>query len=296
MTSQLISLVFLLLPLTCSSFLLPPASSGGCCCSAPAASPSACGSSCGGSFGGSNYYSSIPSSGYASASASYAQPQVPSYVSAGPVQASYVQSQPAPSYQPIPSYVPQPSPKTYQSAPQPSYQPAPQPNYQPAPVAQPSSSYTDPIPPPPANYEQVLPSTIQRESQYAEGGPERVAASSLTQKVEDEEAAAKAELSAVVANATLASEPSPPIDISLLQLTNDTECNSEELREIIKENTSEDLNTSKRLIQVAAEQKFGGRFDVICAASDFSYLSNTELWCQHTVDPISVSCYVYRQL
>lgn len=39
----------------------------------------------------------------------------------------------------------------------------------------------------------------------------------------------------------------------------------------------EDLNTSKRVIQLAAEKKFGGRFDVVCSANDFSYVTNTEI-------------------
>lgn len=57
---------------------------------------------------------------------------------------------------------------------------------------------------------------------------------------------------------------------------------------------SDNLNASKRLIQLASEEKFGGRFDVICSTNDFSYVTNTELYCQHTTR--HVSCYAYRQL
>jgi len=56
----------------------------------------------------------------------------------------------------------------------------------------------------------------------------------------------------------------------------------------------EDLNTSKRVIQLAAEKKFGGRFDVVCSANDFSYVTNTEIYCQESSK--GVSCYAYRQL
>ena len=90
------------------------------------------------------------------------------------------------------------------------------------------------------------------------------------------------------------SESNDPLPVSKLKLTNDTECNSEELRAIITENLDDDLNSSKRLIQLAAEAKFGGRFDVICSSNDFSYVTNTELYCQETKQ--SVSCYAYRQL
>ncbi|VDO46307.1 unnamed protein product, partial [Haemonchus placei] len=60
------------------------------------------------------------------------------------------------------------------------------------------------------------------------------------------------------------------------------------------QNIDENLNSSKRLIQLAAEAQFGGRFDVICANGDFSYVTNTELFCQETKG--DVSCYTYRQL
>uniref|UniRef100_A0A914RRI0 Ground-like domain-containing protein n=1 Tax=Parascaris equorum TaxID=6256 RepID=A0A914RRI0_PAREQ len=49
-------------------------------------------------------------------------------------------------------------------------------------------------------------------------------------------------------------------------------------------NIDGNLNTSKRLIQLAAEAQFGGQFDVICASNDFSYLpplilkKKKELW------------------
>lgn len=85
-----------------------------------------------------------------------------------------------------------------------------------------------------------------------------------------------------------------PVDINLLKLTNDTECNNEELRTIIKKNLPYELNITKRQIQLQAEARFGGRFDVICSHHDFSYITNTELWCQETQE--GKSCYAYRQL
>ncbi|KAK6757788.1 hypothetical protein RB195_015544 [Necator americanus] len=84
------------------------------------------------------------------------------------------------------------------------------------------------------------------------------------------------------------------VDISNLKLTDDPLCNSEDLRKLMLDNIDDNLNSSKRLIQLAAEAQFGGRFDVICANGDFSYVTNTELFCQETKGDIS--CYTYRQL
>lgn len=84
------------------------------------------------------------------------------------------------------------------------------------------------------------------------------------------------------------------VDISELHLTDDPLCNSDDLRKVVIDNIDDQLNSSKRMIQLAAEAQFGGRFDVICANGDFSYVTNTELYCQETKGDIS--CYTYRQL
>ncbi|GMT10540.1 hypothetical protein PFISCL1PPCAC_1837, partial [Pristionchus fissidentatus] len=85
-----------------------------------------------------------------------------------------------------------------------------------------------------------------------------------------------------------------PVDVSTLKLTDDPLCNSEDLRALMLENIDDNLNSSKRLIQLAAEAQYGGRFDVICANGDFSYVTNTELFCQESKG--DVSCYTYRQM
>jgi len=289
-----------------TGFLFPSSGGGGGCCApscAPACSPvSSCGGGCSGGFSGysgngysGNGYSGggYSGGGYSGGSSyeSYAQPQIQSSYAVAAPQPTYI-SAPQASYS-IPSsggYA-----KSSYSAPSApisqSYNAAPSPSYSaPASYAPRASSYSSgaPIPPPPAD------TSSQQVSPASESYAGRAASGSKLQAVEEEEA--KAELSDVAStlNSTLASEPSPPVDISLLKLTNDTECNSEELREIINQNMTENLNASKRLIQVAAEEKYGGRFDVICSVSDFSYVTNTELFCQYTNN--SVSCYAYRQL
>ncbi|CAJ0950879.1 unnamed protein product, partial [Mesorhabditis belari] len=74
----------------------------------------------------------------------------------------------------------------------------------------------------------------------------------------------------------------------------DAKCNSPELREIIINNMDRVTSVAKKRIQTAAEEELGARFNVICARGDFSYITNTELYCQQTVG--DVTCYVFKQL
>jgi hypothetical protein len=71
-------------------------------------------------------------------------------------------------------------------------------------------------------------------------------------------------------------------------------CNSEKLRRIMQDNISESTSISKRAIQKSAQEKLTGKFDVICATGDFSYIVNSELYCLETVK--NVTCYAFRQL
>uniref|UniRef100_A0A915Q5T6 Ground-like domain-containing protein n=1 Tax=Setaria digitata TaxID=48799 RepID=A0A915Q5T6_9BILA len=89
-------------------------------------------------------------------------------------------------------------------------------------------------------------------------------------------------------------ESTKPVPISSLVITDDSECNSNVLKTILFENIGKDLNATKRLIQIVAESQFGGHFNVICSKNDFSFLTNTELFCQATKG--DVSCYAYRLL
>ncbi|KAK6744084.1 hypothetical protein RB195_011032 [Necator americanus] len=74
----------------------------------------------------------------------------------------------------------------------------------------------------------------------------------------------------------------------------DAKCNSEELRAVIIENIDRMTSVSKRRIQAEAERQLGGRYNVICARGDFSYITNTESFCQQTTG--DVTCYVFKQL
>ncbi|CAI2353297.1 unnamed protein product [Caenorhabditis sp. 36 PRJEB53466] len=71
-------------------------------------------------------------------------------------------------------------------------------------------------------------------------------------------------------------------------------CNSEELRKIIETKIDRVTAIAKRRIQEEAESTLGGRFNVICARGDFSYVANTELFCQHSVG--DVTCFLFKQL
>uniref|UniRef100_A0A1I7TQS4 Ground-like domain-containing protein n=1 Tax=Caenorhabditis tropicalis TaxID=1561998 RepID=A0A1I7TQS4_9PELO len=73
-----------------------------------------------------------------------------------------------------------------------------------------------------------------------------------------------------------------------------SKCNSEELRKIIETKIDRVTAIAKRRIQEEAESSMGGRFNVICARGDFSYVANTELFCQHSVG--DVTCFLFKQL
>ncbi|KAF1752341.1 hypothetical protein GCK72_018895 [Caenorhabditis remanei] len=76
--------------------------------------------------------------------------------------------------------------------------------------------------------------------------------------------------------------------------TSSSRCNSEELRKIIENKIDRVTAIAKRRIQEEAESTMGGRFNVICARGDFSYVANTELFCQHSVG--DVTCFLFKQL
>uniref|UniRef100_A0A8R1E212 Ground-like domain-containing protein n=1 Tax=Caenorhabditis japonica TaxID=281687 RepID=A0A8R1E212_CAEJA len=78
------------------------------------------------------------------------------------------------------------------------------------------------------------------------------------------------------------------------QPISNTKCNAEELRRIIKSKIDRVTAIAKRRIQEEAESTMGGRFNVICARGDFSYVANTELFCQHSVG--DVTCFLFKQL
>ncbi|VDD85476.1 unnamed protein product [Enterobius vermicularis] len=71
----------------------------------------------------------------------------------------------------------------------------------------------------------------------------------------------------------------------------DPTCNSESLREIMKENLTNDLASSKRNIQKVAEEKLKGKYNVICSRSEFSYVSHTNVYCQASNS--DVTCYAF---
>ncbi|KAI1721069.1 ground-like domain-containing protein [Ditylenchus destructor] len=75
----------------------------------------------------------------------------------------------------------------------------------------------------------------------------------------------------------------------------DPKCNSERLRNIILQGRGRDTTSVKRNVQILAEQKLQGRYNVVCAenGSDFSYITNTEEFCQETV--AGKTCYVFKQ-
>ncbi|CAI4227258.1 unnamed protein product [Auanema sp. JU1783] len=73
----------------------------------------------------------------------------------------------------------------------------------------------------------------------------------------------------------------------------DPKCNSEILRDIILKNIHASTSTAKRQIQAAAAEEIGGRVDAICSTGTFSYIVNTEVYCE--TEKNGVTCFVFKQ-
>ncbi|XGW06076.1 hypothetical protein V3C99_016426 [Haemonchus contortus] len=73
----------------------------------------------------------------------------------------------------------------------------------------------------------------------------------------------------------------------------DPKCNSELLKEIILANMDATTAVAKRQIQEAATTRLGGRIDVVCSTGTFSYIVNTELYCE--TEKNGTTCFAFRQ-
>uniref|UniRef100_A0AC34QY03 Ground-like domain-containing protein n=1 Tax=Panagrolaimus sp. JU765 TaxID=591449 RepID=A0AC34QY03_9BILA len=73
----------------------------------------------------------------------------------------------------------------------------------------------------------------------------------------------------------------------------DQKCNSEELRQLIIENITENSSESKHKVNKAAEIKFGGTMDVICSRGHFSYVYSSNFYCEAAKG--EVTCIAFRQ-
>uniref|UniRef100_A0A8R1TXY8 Ground-like domain-containing protein n=1 Tax=Onchocerca volvulus TaxID=6282 RepID=A0A8R1TXY8_ONCVO len=74
---------------------------------------------------------------------------------------------------------------------------------------------------------------------------------------------------------------------------NDTKCNNAVMRNVIIQNIHSNPATAKRLTQLAVRDKFSGFIDAICSTQPFSYVINSDLYCE--VQKFNVTCLVFRQ-
>ncbi|KAK6756798.1 hypothetical protein RB195_014927 [Necator americanus] len=58
-------------------------------------------------------------------------------------------------------------------------------------------------------------------------------------------------------------------------------------------NIDDSTATAKRKIQETATDELGGRIDVVCSTGTFSYIVNTELYCETEKD--GITCFAFRQ-
>uniref|UniRef100_A0A1I7Y9S4 Ground-like domain-containing protein n=1 Tax=Steinernema glaseri TaxID=37863 RepID=A0A1I7Y9S4_9BILA len=73
---------------------------------------------------------------------------------------------------------------------------------------------------------------------------------------------------------------------------NDPKCSDNQLKSLMKKNMVNDLAIAKRLIQKAAEEKFGGAFNVICSRDDFTYVSRSTQFC--VLESDENLCYAFQ--
>ncbi|PIO67726.1 ground-like domain protein [Teladorsagia circumcincta] len=89
--------------------------------------------------------------------------------------------------------------------------------------------------------------------------------------------------------------PPPPIFAAdSLEEEMEATCNNKKLRVIIEDNMTTDPTISKRAIQKAAEEKLRGKFNVICAKGDFTYIAYTDTFCQASNE--DVTCYAFKPI
>uniref|UniRef100_A0A0M3IAU8 Ground-like domain-containing protein n=1 Tax=Ascaris lumbricoides TaxID=6252 RepID=A0A0M3IAU8_ASCLU len=82
------------------------------------------------------------------------------------------------------------------------------------------------------------------------------------------------------------------MDASGPMIRTEQRCNSMRLREIIISNIIEgDAESSKRAIQLVAEQELGGFYNVICGTGFFSYIAHADEFCLTATG--RVNCYVF---
>ncbi|CAJ0568573.1 unnamed protein product, partial [Mesorhabditis spiculigera] len=74
----------------------------------------------------------------------------------------------------------------------------------------------------------------------------------------------------------------------------DPTCSSKKLKQVLSEFMTNDPSESKRAVQREAEARLFGKFNVICAAGDFSYVAYTDTYCQASTG--DVTCYVFRPM
>ncbi|VDL79635.1 unnamed protein product [Nippostrongylus brasiliensis] len=70
-------------------------------------------------------------------------------------------------------------------------------------------------------------------------------------------------------------------------------CNDPKLKKLIVKHIQEDAQKSKRAIQKAAEDEFGGTFNVICSPCEFSFLISSQRYCDGMKEQIA--CFAFLQ-
>ncbi|EJW84929.1 hypothetical protein WUBG_04161 [Wuchereria bancrofti] len=210
-----------------------------------------------------------------------------------PISSVYAMQQLPPHYASQPLQQPYIPPMSLQVMPQSQYGRLPAQQSIPLNVRAQSSSSVLPYKEQRPNFAQQTIKQSRKKSKFGSSARNRLHFAQKEESIKDEEVADFLDAIEEFHNQTLQiHESMKSIPVSSLIITGDSGCNDNKLEIIMLENIGKDLNTTKKKIQLAAEAQFDGHFNVICSKDDFSFLTNTELFCQATKDDIS--CYAYR--
>ncbi|CAD6193389.1 unnamed protein product [Caenorhabditis auriculariae] len=75
--------------------------------------------------------------------------------------------------------------------------------------------------------------------------------------------------------------------------SNKSNCNDKKLGELIEKNIKKDAKASKRAIQKAAAEEFGGQFNVVCSPCEFTFVVNSQKFCDGFKN--EVACFAFLQ-
>ncbi|KAL3080887.1 hypothetical protein niasHT_032915 [Heterodera trifolii] len=143
-----------------------------------------------------------------------------------------------------------------------------------------------------AEEEQRLEETVATAT-TASSTARRIAAAPSAGKKHDERKGRKKTGLPTAAVETAATDGTATTPATAQQQQQQRNCNSERIRQLIIENIHSKPSVAKRQIQSKVAEEINGKIDVICARHAFSYIVNSELFCE--AEHNGVICLCFKQ-